>query len=59
MKTTNFQNHDAIITGVPSGIGRALSLQLVNEGASLSLAARNTERLHALVRDCQYRGGSA
>jgi len=59
MKTKTFQNHVIIITGASSGIGKALSLQLADESANLSLAARNTERLDALVRECQNRGGSA
>lgn len=59
MKTKTFQNHVIIVTGASSGIGKALSLQLADEGARLSLAARNTERLDALVRECQNRGGSA
>lgn len=59
MKTKTFQNHVIIVTGASSGIGKALSLQLADEGARLSLAARNSERLDALVRECQNRGGSA
>lgn len=59
MKTTTFQNHVVIVTGASSGIGKALSLQLAEEGASLSLAARNAERLDELVKECSNRGGSA
>lgn len=59
MKTKTFQNYVIIVTGASSGIGKALSLQLADEGARLSLAARNAERLDALVRECQNRGGSA
>jgi short-subunit dehydrogenase len=59
VKTKTFRNHVIIVTGASSGIGKALSLQLANEGASLSLAARDTERLDALVKECHNRGGSA
>jgi NADP-dependent 3-hydroxy acid dehydrogenase YdfG len=59
MKTATFQDHVVIVTGASSGIGKALSLQLADEGANLSLAARNAERLDALARECQDRGGSA
>ena len=59
MKITTFQNNVIIVTGASSGIGKALSLQLADEGARLSLAARNPERLNELVKECQNRGGSA
>ncbi len=47
MKTTTFRDHVVIVTGASSGIGKALSLQLADEEASLSLVARNSERLDA------------
>ncbi len=59
MKTLTFKNQVVIVTGASSGIGRALSLQLADEGASLSLAARNAERLERLVEECHKLGGSA
>jgi short-subunit dehydrogenase len=59
MKKITYKNRVVIVTGASSGIGKALSIQLASEGASLSLAARNTERLNSLVEECQERGGSA
>lgn len=59
MKTTTFKNQVVIVTGASSGIGKALSLQLASEGAFLSLAARNADRLERLVEECQELGGEA
>ena len=59
MKTSSFQNHVVIVTGASSGIGKALALQLSKEGACLSLAARNPERLGNLAQECHDLGGQA
>jgi short-subunit dehydrogenase len=59
MKTMSFKNHVVIVTGASSGIGRALSLRLASEGACLSLAARNAERLEKLAQECDELGGQA
>jgi len=59
MKTSSFQNHVVIVTGASSGIGKALALQLSKEGACLSLAARNPERLGKLAQECNELGGQA
>jgi short-subunit dehydrogenase len=48
-----------VVTGASSGIGKALTLQLADEGAWLALAAREVQRLDALVLECQQRGGKA
>ena len=59
MVTDIFREKVVVVTGASSGIGRALALQLADEGAWLALAARNAQRLEALAIDCQQRGGKA
>ena len=54
-----FRGRTVIITGASSGIGKALALQLADEGAWLALAARNAQRLDSLAEECQQRGGKA
>ena len=59
METKTFKNQVVIVTGASSGIGKALSIQLAREGACLSLAARNAERLEQLAEECHLLSGSA
>jgi short-subunit dehydrogenase len=54
-----FRERVIIVTGASSGIGKALALQLADEGAWLALAARDAQRLDSLVVECQQRGGKA
>lgn len=54
-----FREKTVIVTGASSGIGKALSLRLSDEGAWLALAARNAQRLDALAGECQQRGSKA
>ena len=54
-----FKDKVVVITGASSGIGRELAYQLAEQGAWLSLAARNEERLSAVTGECQVRGGRA
>ena len=54
-----FKNNVVIITGASSGIGRAVALQLADQGAWLSLAARDADRLEAAANECRQRGGRA
>lgn len=48
-----------IITGASSGIGRALAYQLADQGAWLTLAARNVSQLEEVAAQCRQRGGKA
>ena len=54
-----FREKSVVVTGASSGIGRALALQLADEGALLALAARDARRLDSLAVECQRRGGKA
>jgi len=49
----------AIITGGGTGIGKAISLALVNEGAAVVVAARTLPRLEEVVKDIKSRGSKA
>jgi NADP-dependent 3-hydroxy acid dehydrogenase YdfG len=49
----------ALVTGASSGIGEATVLALVAEGARVAAAARRKERLDALVKRVEERGGQA
>lgn len=53
------QNKTAIITGASSGIGEATARALAGAGARVVLAARRTDRLHALRAEIEGSGGSA
>ena len=46
----------AVVTGASSGIGRAAAIELARRGANLVIAARRTERLDAVARDCEAFG---
>ena len=49
----------ALVTGASQGIGRAISLSLVNAGAKVAVAARNAEKLASLVAEIEAAGGEA
>src|SRR5215470_14797100 len=49
----------ALVTGASQGIGRACALALSEGGASIALAARNEEKLAAVVSDIDAKGGQA
>jgi short-subunit dehydrogenase len=58
MKTgRTFSENVVVITGASAGIGRALALLLAEQGAWLTLAARDEKRLAALAGECVQRGG--
>lgn len=54
-----FYEKVVILTGASSGIGRELAYQLAKQGAWLSLAARDLERLQAVQAECEQRGQAA
>jgi 3-oxoacyl-[acyl-carrier protein] reductase len=49
----------ALITGASQGIGRDTALALAEAGAKVAVAARNEEKLTALVADIAAAGGTA
>ena len=59
MENAYFKDKVVVITGASSGIGRELAYRLASQGAKLSLAARDVERLEAVRVECEKRGGQA
>jgi short-subunit dehydrogenase len=59
MKNSEFTENVIIITGASSGIGRELAIQLAAQGANLSLAGRNENRLNATAERCRQSGARA
>ncbi len=49
----------ALVTGASQGIGRATALALARAGAKVAAAARNAEKLTAVVREIAAAGGEA
>ncbi len=49
----------ALVTGASQGIGRACALSLAAAGATVALAARNTEKLEAVAAEIAAAGGTA
>jgi len=59
MSASPFNENVVIITGASAGIGKELALQLAEQGAWLSLAARDQNRLEKLADECRQRGARA
>lgn len=51
--------HIALVTGASQGIGRACALALAECGAHVALAARNEEKLAAVVKEVEAKAGTA
>ncbi|MFB5761585.1 SDR family oxidoreductase [Paenibacillus medicaginis] len=56
---SNVKGKVVVITGASSGIGEAAARLLAEQGASVVLGARRTERLEALVAEIRSKGGTA
>lgn len=48
-----------LVTAASQGLGRASALELAAEGATVAIAARNSEKLDALAGEVNQRGGRA
>ena len=55
----SLQGHVALVTGASQGIGRACGIALAKAGATVVLAARNEEKLNAVVAEIEATGGKA
>ena len=55
----DLQGRVALITGASQGIGRAVALELAKHGATVALAARNSEKLAGVKAEIEARGGAA
>jgi 3-oxoacyl-[acyl-carrier protein] reductase len=55
----NVNGRVAFVTGASQGIGRACALVLASKGAVVGCAARNAEKLAAVVREIESAGGKA
>jgi 3-oxoacyl-[acyl-carrier protein] reductase len=55
----NLEGKTAFVSGASQGIGRACALTLAKMGARLALAARNVDKLEAVVAEITAGGGQA
>ena len=49
----------AVITGASTGIGKSLAWQLADAGFRLVLAARSEDKLQAIAKEIQQKGGES
>jgi short-subunit dehydrogenase len=54
MKNSILRENVMIVTGASTGIGRALTLQLAEQGAWLALAARDLGQLEKVAEECRH-----
>ena len=59
MTQSRFEEKVALITGASSGIGKATSVRLAQEGAKVAVTARRKDRIDELASDIQSNGGDA
>lgn len=59
MAKFSMKDQSVIITGASSGIGKELALRYAKEGAWLTLAARNKEKLEEVAESCRKSGCKA
>ena len=57
MAKGTFSENVVIITGASTGIGRQVAIKFAEQGAWLSLAARNTDNLQEVANICSHLGG--
>ncbi len=56
---SNIADKVVVITGASSGVGESTARLLAGNGAKVALGARRKDRIDALVRDINAKGGSA
>ena len=54
---TDLRNKSVLITGASSGIGAATAKEFAKEGSTVSLVARNGEKLKKLAEEISQSGG--